>query len=141
MIQRIQTLYLLLGVVALAAMFFVAPAYTGAAAEAQGWFGPVVFGLAALAALVGLIAIFLFKNRPQQRTMIVAAQVLTVLHLAALFVGLYLAGTLYVQTAEGLDTGRLVMVVLPLVAYVLFFFARRSVDRDIALVKSMDRLR
>lgn len=141
MIQRIQTVYLALGVVALGALFFVAPPYVRAAAVGQSWVLPVVYGLAGLAAFVALGAIFLFKDRPKQRRVIVGAQVLTVLHLVALYGGLFLADALYVRTTAGLDAMRLLTLLLPLLAYLLFWLARRGVDRDIALVKSMDRLR
>ncbi|MFQ5569978.1 MAG: DUF4293 family protein [Rhodothermales bacterium] len=141
MIQRIQTVYLVLGAVALVSLLFFSGLWNGASSEAQAWFTPAVFGIGGLAAVVALVAVFLFKDRPRQRKVIVAAQILTVLHLLVFYLGLFLAGALYIRTARGLNVEMLVALLLPLVAYLLFFLARRSVEKDIELVRSMDRLR
>ena len=42
MIQRIQTVYLVLGAVVLGALAFFGVVWEGAAATAQGWFTPAV---------------------------------------------------------------------------------------------------
>ncbi len=140
MIQRIQTVYLVLGAVALGALLFFGVVWQGAA-TAQSWFTPAVVLGDSLAAAVALGAIFLYKNRPRQRQVIVAAQALTTVLLLVFCGGLYLADALYVRTAQGLDGGMLVALLLPIVAYVLFLLARRSVEKDIERVRSMDRLR
>ena len=116
MIQRIQTVFLVLGAVALAALLLFDVVWTSAA-TAQGWFTPAVIGIDGLAIATALGAIFLYKNRPKQRRVIVVAQVLTTVLLLVFCVGLYLANALYVRTA------------------------RRGVEKDINLVQSMDRLR
>ena len=139
MIQRIQTVYLVLGAVVLGALLFFGVVWERAAA--QGWFTPVVVLFDGLAVAVALGAIFLYKNRPKQRQVIVVAQVLTTVLLIVFCGGLYLADALYVRTAQGLDVGMLVALLLPIVAYVLFLLARRSVEKDIERVRSMDRLR
>ena len=141
MIQRIQTVYLVLGAVALLALFLFEGVWQGAAAESQAWFTPTVLITSGLAALVALAAVFLYKTRPKQRQVIVFAQVLTVLHIVMLYGGLYLADALYVRTAAGVDVNMLIALLLPVVAYILFFLARRAVTKDIELVRSMDRLR
>lgn len=140
MIQRIQTVYLVLGAVALGALLFFDVVW-GGAATAQGWFTPAVvfFDVVAIAVAVG--AVFLHKNRPKQRQAIVVAQVFTTLLLIVFCGGLYLAHALYIRTAQGLDVGMLAALLLPIVAYVLFLLARRGVEKDTELVRSMDRLR
>ena len=140
MIQRIQTVYLVLGAVALGALLFFGVVWQGAA-TAQSWFTPAVVLVDFLAAAVALGAIFLYKNRPRQRQVIVAAQTLTTVLLIVFCGGLYLADVLYVRTAQGLDVGMLVALLLPIMAYVLFLLARRGVEKDIERVRSMDRLR
>ncbi len=140
MIQRIQTVYLVLGAVALGALLFFGVVWQGAAA-AQSWFTPAVILVDFLAAAVALGAIFLYKNRPKQRQVIVVAQALTTVLLIVFCGGLYLEKALYVRTAQGLDVGMLVALLLPIVAYVLFLLARRGVEKDIERVRSMDRLR
>ncbi len=140
MIQRIQTVYLVLGAVALGALLFFGVVWKGAA-TAQSWFTPVVVLVDLLAAAVALGAIFLYKNRPKQRQVIVVAQALTTVLLLVFCGGLYLEKALYVRTSQGLDVGMLVALLLPIVAYVLFLLARRGVEKDIERVRSMDRLR
>ena len=140
MIQRIQTVYLVLGAVALGALLFFGVVWQGAA-TAQSWFTPAVVLGDSLAVAVALGAIFLYKNRPRQRQVIVAAQALTTVLLLVFCGGLYLEKALYVRTAQGLDGGMLVALLLPIVAYVLFLLARRGVEKDIEQVRSMDRLR
>ena len=140
MIQRIQTVYLVLGAFALGALLFFGVVWQGAA-TAQGWFTPAVVLVDGLAVAVALGAIFLYKNGPKQRRAIVVAQVLTTVLLIVFCGGLKLADALYVRTAQGLDVGTLAAVLLPIGAYILFLLARRGVETDIERVRSMDRLR
>ena len=141
MVQRIQTVYLALGAIALVALLFAGVVWEGAAASTQSWFTAAVVGLGGLTAAVAVLAIFLFKDRSRQRKLIVLAQLTTVLLLVALFGGLYLADALYVRTTQGVDVGMLITLLLPLAAYIMFLLARRAVSKDIALVRSVDRLR
>jgi hypothetical protein len=46
-----------------------------------------------------------------------------------------------VRAAGGINWTKAAMLGLPILAYLLFFLARRGIDHDIELVKSMDRLR
>lgn len=142
MIQRIQSVYLLLGVIALGALFFFDSIWGSQAAEMYSWFTPALIGLTVAAGLVGFLAIFLYKNRPRQRLVVVVAQTLTMFLVAALYLGFYLSGELSVSTAGGsFDVGKLFVLFLPVVAYVLYYLARRAIKSDIELVRSMDRLR
>lgn len=141
MIQRIQTVYLLVGAAALIGLLFVDALWASGVAERQAWFPPAVFVLGGLAVVVAVIAVFLYKQRERQRTVVVAAQVLTVLLMGALYGGLYLADVLYVRTAEGWEAGLLVGLFLPILAYACFTLARRGITRDINLLRSVDRLR
>ena len=119
MIQRIQTVYLFLGAVALTGLFFFDSLWSSTAAA----------------------SIFLYENRQTQRTVVVGAQLLTVAVAAVLYGGLYLTGELAVRAADGFDWAKAGMLGLPILAYLLFLLARRGIDHDIELVKSMDRLR
>lgn len=141
MIQRIQTVYLALGAVALVGLLFSGVLWGGAAATEQGWFTPAVVVLAGVAMAVAILAIFLFKDRPKQRKVVILAQLITVVLMVALFGGLYLADALYVRTTQGVDVAMLVTLLLPLIAYLLFLLARRAVTKDIEIVRSVDRLR
>ena len=136
MIQRIQSIYLGLGAVALAGML-----YAGMLLESSPltqW-GTLSLALLAIVAAVG--AIFMYRVRQKQRKIVVLAQVLTVFTAAFLYGTLYLDGEFYVRTSAGLEWSRLLLLMLPLCAYVLFLLARRAITGDIELVRSMDRLR
>ena len=70
---------------------------------------------------------------------VVATQILTLIFMAVLFGGLFLSRELIFVGAEA--AGIIAIVLLPVLAYVFFLLARRGIDKDIALVRSMDRLR
>jgi glucose uptake protein GlcU len=141
MIQRIQTVYLALGAVALLAMPFVGALWEGPAAAQYAWFVPTGFAMAGLAALTALVGMFLYKDRKQQRKVVLGAQILTVLFMLVMFVTAYFAGSLPRVTGTSADVRGIIQLLLPVVAYILFLLARRGIESDIKLVKSMDRLR
>ncbi|NNE71637.1 MAG: DUF4293 family protein [Rhodothermales bacterium] len=138
MIQRIQSVYLILGVLALAAVVLLGdlgrPAH-----EPVAWFVPGATVALCLSALLGLVALFLFKTRDRQRRIIVLTQYATLVCMAVILAGLSAAGTL--PTTRVAVSANWELLALPLVAYVLFWLARRGVDADIKLLKSVDRLR
>ncbi len=139
MIQRIQSIYLLLGALAVVAMLLVDVIWENPATRTYAWFAPAVLVLDGLSAVAAIGTIFLYKDRKRQLRAIQGVQLLTVLLIAVLFVGLVLAGALPFVTGAG--AAGWAGLLLPVVAYVFFYLARRGVQRDIALVRSMDRLR
>jgi len=141
MIQRIQTLYLFLGAVALTGLLFFDSLWSSTAAASHGWYLPAVIGLSAITGVAAVVSIFLYERRKTQRKVVVGTQLLTVAVAAVLYVGLYLTGDLAVRATGGINWPKAAMLGLPILAYLLFFLARRGIDHDIELVKSMDRLR
>lgn len=141
MIQRIQTLYLFLGALALAAFGFFEMPWNSAAASTHSWFVPSLVGLIILTVALALWAIFLYEQRETQRTVVVGVQVATVVLAGVLYGGLYLTSELTFTGTQGIEWGRTIVLALPIVAYVFFYLARRGIVHDIELVKSMDRLR
>jgi len=141
MIQRIQSVYLLLGAVALGILFAFDSPWASTAAAERGWFEPTLIGLIVVTAGTGLGAIFLYTNRQRQRTVVVGAQVLTFVLALVLYGGLYLENELSVRAGGTFLVEKAVVLLLPAAAYVLFWLARRGIDHDIQLVESMDRLR
>ena len=140
MIQRKQTLFLALTALVAAAMFALPYPFESLAAERYEAF-PAGVGLlsGALAAVAGL-AIFQYKTRSSQLRTTGLVVALALMLLAAVAAGFGVAGDL----ARLQQTGRVdgwAALVLPLVALVLASLARRGVAADIALVRSMDRLR
>lgn len=141
MIQRIQTVYLFLGALTLATFGVFEWPWSSTAAATQVWFVPSMIGLLVITAGTALWSIFLYETREWQRTVVVWTQVGTVLLAATLYGGLYLTSELSVRGAGGVQWGHVVVLALPLVAYVFFLLGRRGIEHDIELVKSMDRLR
>ena len=141
MIQRIQTVYLILGILTLAAFGFFGWPWSSTAATAQDWFVPSLVSLIGLTAIGALWSVFLYETRDRQRTVVVWVQVGTVLLAATLYGGLYLTNELLVRSPGGVQWGRAIVLGLPLIAYIFFLLARRGIEHDIELVESMDRLR
>lgn len=141
MIQRIQTVYLALGALVLIGVLFLESLWGSDAAATYGWFLPVVIGVGAVTAVTALGAILLYTSRDTQRAVVVGAQLMTVLWAVVLYGSLFMTNELQVYNAAGLDPQMLMLLSGPLVAYVLFWLARRGIEHDIELVASMDRLR
>jgi hypothetical protein len=142
MIQRIQTVYLVLGALAAGALFFLDSLWSGAVVQQFGWFTPVTAALAGLTAVGALATVFLYNNREAQRSVTAGLQVLAALLTGGVFVGLYGAGALGLRGTGGTwNVSKIAFLALPIVAYLFFMLARRAIQSDIELVRSMDRLR
>lgn len=146
MIQRKQTIYLLL---ALAAIIVCLCLPIGKAAVASSIGGTVVYyNLGAylgnaftphpapfvdlvIAGAVALITIFLYKKRKLQMKLCVLDIILCLL-----WYGWYVA---MVLTVDGISIS--FGACLPLVAIILLVLARKGVKADEELIKSMDRIR
>jgi len=146
MIQRIQSLFLLLASLATFGLFGLPFASTGQAVSQSAIFTDAIYNLQdniallvifGLAGLLAFVAIFLFKNRKLQMNLGRFA-------LIANIIGLVLAIILFYQdmntlgTAEPNDQAGLYM---PFIAVVFLGLALRFIGKDDKLVKSMDRLR
>ena len=154
MIQRIQSVYLLLATIAVAvAAFMPIGQFTGIEAAATYAFKPLgvplpdggyqstwgLFGLLLLAAIVELCTIFLYRARMLQVRMTIFASLLLVgfyIAFAAFF--FILKGGLFADEA----TFRIGWALcLPLVGLILNYLAFRGIYRDELLVRAIDRLR
>lgn len=141
MIQRIQSLYLLLGAMALLALLLFDLAWTSPAAEYFAWFTPSILLLAAIVGLGAIGAIFLYSDRRRQKRAVVGIQYATIIFMLILFGSMYFAGDLHFMRGGETAPGKIVAMAMPLVGYIFFFLARRGIVKDIELVRSMDRLR
>ncbi len=141
MIQRIQSVYLLLGALSLAFLGLFGSVWESQAAALFVWFVPAVAIVGAATVLTALAAIFMYGNRSKQVKTVLAAQVMTLGLMVVLFGGLFLAGDFEAMQAPGADVWNVFVLLLPVATYILFYLARRSIQRDIDLVKSIDRLR
>lgn len=141
MIQRRQSAYLLLGAIALAIVFFLDGIYGTQAAEALVWYVPSLVASGAATVILAVVTIFMYENRQRQQKLVVAVQVLDLIFIVLLAVGRFLTGTLEVFGVGPGALERTLTFVLPVVAYIFFYLARRGIQSDIALIRSMDRLR
>lgn len=141
MIQRIQTVYLLLGALALGTMGLFDVPWGDPAAQQYAWFVPSLVGLLVVTAGTGIGAIFLYDRRKTQRSVVYGVQLLTIVLAGVLYGALYTTGTLTFTDRTGILWGRTGVLLLPIVAYALFRQARRGIENDIELVESMDRIR
>lgn len=159
MIQRVQTVYMLAASVAVLMLMlfplatFLVPEATyelnafgltslteGNDTDVMGW-SLLVMGIIMIA--VPLVCIFLYKNRWLQLRFLIFSAVLDVL-----YYGLFVyechnyAGMVAAQSAGGVvETTYGMALVMPAVGVFCDIMAIRGVIHDIALIKSLDRLR
>ncbi len=141
MIQRIQTVYLLVGAGCVGSVYLFENLWTGPVAAESAWFVPVTTVLFGLSVVGALAAIFLFGDRQRQRTVVLVLRYVTMVGIVSLFGGLYIAEALPFQISVQSGLGAWLSLFLPILGYVLFSMARRRIERDIELIRSMDRLR
>ncbi len=148
MILRIQSLYLLLGALALVVLLMMGgDLWSRASTESVTWLPVALMGLGGFTAAGALLAVFaardprhphkMLPGLQRQRKVVVGIQLLTVAFLLVLFVGLYMAGTLPLLS----DLSGMGVLALPVVAYGFFFMARRGIDRDIRQLRQADSFR
>ncbi len=141
MIQRIQSVYLLLAGLALFWLGLAPAPWQLLESAPHAWIGPVARGLSVLLAIGAVVIIFQYRQRERQRTLVVLEQVGVLLMAVVYLGGLYLGGMLGVRSESGILWNRLLWISLPVLAYLLLWLARRGIEQDIALIRSMDRLR
>jgi hypothetical protein len=137
MIQRIQTVYLLIALVILGALPFVFPLFTMSDGKEFHFmndsFYTVLFGLSTT---LTLISIMYFKKRQHQ---FVLNRLTIILNLILLGLFVYRSLNLSGETVQVSEKG--IGMFLPIVAIVFLALANRAIKKDEDLVKSADRLR
>lgn len=154
MIQRIQTVYLLLVVVLLVATLFMplltlqigqeffsmdASGVSSLINQEATAFGTTwgLFALTAIIALVAMVTIFLYKNRILQIRLCVFN--------ALLMIGFYAYVAFLVWRWQGevpeMQWQLKLGLAFPVIALILDYLAIRNIGADEALVRSLDRLR
>lgn len=135
MIQRLQSLYLLLGGLAFIA---VAPFKSALVQEALPWVMPAALGLSGLVTVFAVVVIFLYSDRKRQLKLVGLLQYMAILAILAIFAGLYFSGGIMEAST---NMGVMALIALPILGYVLIRMAGMRINKDIQLVRSMDRLR
>ena len=146
MIQRIQTLFLLIAGLATGSVFLLPFGVSDKVLSGSQLFADQTCNvadnqllgfLAALTTTILVLNIFLFKKRNRQAMLSVTGAILSIA-----LIGL-IAYTWYEDLGsilgEGTQAG--IGLFMPLVTFVLSLLARRSINKDEALIRSMDRLR
>jgi hypothetical protein len=137
MIQRIQTLYLLIAFIVTGVLPFVFPLWTVANGAdflfMQNQLFVILFGLSTTLSLLSIIS---YKKR-QHQFVIGRLNIILNLILLGLFVyhSLNLSGETPAVSEKGIG------MFLPILAIVLLGFANKAIKKDEDLVKSVDRLR
>lgn len=137
MIQRIQTIYLLLAFVVSGVLPFFIPLWTLSNAKnfyfMQNQIYVIVFGLSTTLSLLSIIS----YNKRQNQFVIGRLNIILNLILLGLFVyrSLNLSGETLAVSEKGIG------MFLPVVAIVLLVLANKAIKKDEDLVKSVDRLR
>jgi hypothetical protein len=137
MIQRIQTIYLVLSFIITGVLPFVFPLWSTVDGKEylfmQNQLYVILFGLSTTLSLLSIIS---FKKR-QHQFVIGRLNIILNLILLGLFVyhSLNLSGETPAVSEKGIG------MLLPILAIVLLGFANKAIKKDEDLVKSVDRLR
>lgn len=135
MIQRIQSVLLFLTFLLNGSIFFNA-LYHHAVTDPQQWMGISFAIVLAIAALLPLVALFMYKHREGQLRWVnigLIAQLIILGFGSGIYISLGGFGSFLWDETVGL--------VLLLLAFGIELFARKKIKDDIELVKSMDRIR
>ncbi len=135
MIQRIQTIWLLLAATAslstLKFSFYAGVKENNVFSELNGTFNFLLLILTVTVTLAALIALFLFKNRKLQMQLCLLG---LLLQIAVVF--------LYINQTQKFTEGNFtISSVLTFIIPVFFILALLGIRKDEKLIKSMDRLR
>lgn len=147
MIQRIQTVYMLLSAI-LIGLLFTMP-FAEIAQEGQLYLfdirgivyqdkvtenGMAIAGLIGIILILHVVALFMYKKRVLQIRLLVLSILLDI----GLF-GMFFFFTYY--TFDDADISFKIAVVFPIIAIILDYLAIRGIGKDEALIRSLDRIR
>lgn len=136
MIQRIQTLYLiLLALLNILGIFFYQPLDQSLIIGIFTLPDEVIWATFSVSATLAIVSVFQYKQRSKQ---LVLNRINLLLELFLMGFFAYLSLNL---SGEGLPSLKGIAVFVPLFSIVLLVMANKSIQKDEDLVKSVDRLR
>ncbi len=136
MIQRVQTIYLIVSAIIMGALFMWFPVVLGKdGSVVMERNEPLIFGLVFVSIALAIISILSFKKRQMQ---FVLNRLNIISNFVLLGVFVYRLLTL---SGETIVSEKGIGVVLPIISIVFLVLANKAVKRDEDLVKSVDRLR
>ncbi|MBO4580851.1 MAG: DUF4293 domain-containing protein [Bacteroidales bacterium] len=157
MIQRIQTLFLILAVACLVATCFLplgtittdfsyyqynAWSLHDTTADQQTIQNTYIIGLlAGILAVLALVAVFLYRNRPVQSKVCMAAMLLNLVLL--LFISVIYPDLIFkkLDVINGNEVVLSMWCFLPICSALLFYLASKFINKDEKMVRAADRLR
>lgn len=135
MIQRIQSLYLLLAIL-LTLATFLTPLRDRLFADPAAWILSAFIAATVFASALSGYSIFRFSNRPDQVKWINKAMIFQLIAIGVSVAVFFTLGPVGTSLA-----GEALAVVLLVLGLVFQLLARRGVEADEKLVKSIDRIR
>ena len=135
MLQRIQTLYLLIVLIISSGLIFAFNLWTIDEVEVYAIDNILAFSLFMLSGVLALASIFMFKNRKSQ---FVLGRLNIILNFFLLGFFVYRSLNL---SGETLVSEKGIGMFLPVLSIVFLVLANKAIKRDEDLVKSVDRLR
>lgn len=141
MIQRIQSLWLLLAGVA-GLMTYKLPLWTGTLQDGsvKNFVGPeslLLFACIVATCIMGFVAIFLFKNRKTQKNLALLGMLLSIGIIALQ----YFIVEDYKTTSNFKESMWKFGAIMPILMTVFFFLAHQGIRNDEKMIKSLERLR
>ncbi|HBL79316.1 DUF4293 domain-containing protein [Aequorivita vladivostokensis] len=136
MIQRIQTIYLVVSAIVIGALFMWFPVVIGTDGSViMERSEPLIFGLIFISIALAIISILSFKKRQLQ---FVLNRLNIISNFVLLGVFVYRLLTL---SGETIVSEKGIGVLFPIISIVFLVLANKAIKRDEDLVKSVDRLR
>jgi hypothetical protein len=136
MIQRIQSLHLVVAIISSGILSFFLPLWTTSEnVEIFALSQPIAISLFLLSVLISLITLFSFKNRKRQ---FVLGRINIILNFV--LVGVFAYWTLSLPGEMDISEKGIGML-LPIISIVFIALANKAIKKDEDLVKSVDRLR
>ncbi len=141
MIQRIQSLWLLLAGIA-GLITYKMPLWSGKLQDGSiknfvGSENLALFASIVATCLLGFITIFLFRNRKTQKNLSLLGMLLSVGIIALEFFSV----DSYKSSLNFMESSWQIGAIMPILMVILFFLAYQGIRNDEKLIKSVDRLR
>ena len=134
MIQRIQSIYLLLAAVCNGILIFFFPLFLNEGAPHMILNDPTFTIMSVLSTLISLFSIFRYRNRKQQ---VVSGRINIILNFVLFGLILFMLYTLKQDSQVSFHLGSFI----PIASVILISLANRAIMKDEALIRSADRLR
>lgn len=151
MIQRIQSIYLAIAILAMSLALLLPFAtysileetteYTALGFERHkelSFFLPVLYPIL-MSLILSLLAVFSFKNRKRQLTFNKINFLVVMISIVFVFVNFNQIESTFSLVPENIDYG--IGFFFPILAFVAILMANRAINQDEKLIKSMDRIR